>query len=171
MTWRRSSRRISGNCVKYLDSKSMVLSALILISLVIAATSAIAAEYAIVSKRTIYPGQMIEDHDLKSVKLIREPQIRYRFVSKREQIVGLQAKRTILAGRFIRIDSAQPAPLVKAGALKRVRFLNGSLAISLMGVALSDASSGETIRVRNPSSGKIFFAEVRPDGSLVAGAL
>ena len=171
MTWLRSSPRTFGNCVRYLDSKSMVLSALILISLVVAATSAMAAEYAIVAKRTIYPGQMIEDHDLKSVKLIREPQIRYRFVSKREQIVGLQAKRTILAGRFIRIDSAQPAPLVKAGALKRVRFSSGNLAISLMGVALSDASSGETIRVRNPSSGKIFFAEVRPDGSLIAGAL
>ena len=98
-------------------------------------------------------------------------QIRYRFVTKREQIVGLQAKRTILAGRFIRMDSAQPAPLVKAGALKRVRFTSGNLAISLMGVALSDASLGETIRVRNPSSGKIFFAQVREDGSLIAGAL
>jgi flagella basal body P-ring formation protein FlgA len=144
---------------------------LILVSLVAAVTSASAADYAIVSKRTIYPGQMIEDHDLKSIKLIREPQIRYRFVSLREQIVGLQAKRTILAGRFIRVDSVQPAPLVKAGALKRVRFASGNLAISLMGVALSDASSGETIRVRNPSSGKIFFAEVRADGSLIAGAL
>ena len=171
MTWHRSSPRTSGNFVRAPGHKSILKGVLTIIFTMAVAVSAIAAEYAIVTKRTIYPGQMIEDHDLKSVKLIREPQIRYRFVSKREQIVGLQAKRTILAGRFIRVDSAQPAPLIKAGALKRVRFLSGNLAISLMGVALSDASSGETIRVRNPSSGKIFFAEVKPDGTLVASAL
>lgn len=171
MTWRRLSLKIFGNFVSIPGHKPILKSALTLIFTMLLAASAIAAEYAIVAKRTIYPGQMIEDYDLKSVKLIREPQIRYRFVSKREQIVGLQAKRTILAGRFIRVDSAQPAPLIKAGALKRVRFMSGNLAISLMGVALSDASSGETIRVRNPSSGKIFFAEVKPDGTLIAGAL
>ncbi|MEP1206297.1 MAG: flagellar basal body P-ring formation chaperone FlgA [Rhizobiaceae bacterium] len=133
--------------------------------------SAQAAEFAIVAKRTIYPGQIIDAADLKSVKLIRQPQIRYRFVSQARQIIGQQAKRTILPGRFIRIGSAQPAPLVKAGMHKRVQFTNGALAISIVCVALSDASAGDTIRMRNPSSGKIFSAEVQADGSLITGAL
>ena len=175
MIWPRSFLRTFGNFVTYVLNKLnlpfMWFLLAGIVSAAAAATAATAADYAIVSKRTIYPGQMIEDHDLKSIKLVRQPQIRYRFVNKREQIVGLQAKRTILAGRFIRIDSAEPAPLVKAGSLKRVRFTSGNLAISLMGVVLSDASHGETIRVRNPASGKIFFADVRADGSLTAGAL
>ena len=130
-----------------------------------------AADYAIVAKRTIYPGQMIEPADLKSVKLVREPLIRYRFVTRADEIVGLQATRTILPGRFIKSGSAKPAPMVKAGMLKRVEFTSGSLAISLMCVALSDARAGDIVRMRNPSSGKIFSAQVRADGSLVTGAL
>ncbi len=130
-----------------------------------------AAEFAVVAKRTIYPGQIIEEMDLKSVKLIRQPQISYRFVSNAQEIVGQQAKRTILPGRFIKIGSAQPAPLIKAGSLKRVQFSSGALAISLVCVALSDAAAGDTIRMRNPSSGKIFVARVRSDGSLITGAL
>jgi len=135
------------------------------------AFTAQAADFAIVAKRTIYPGQMIESADLKSVKLVRQPQIRYRFVTQAHELVGLQAKRTILPGRFIRAGSAQPAPLVKAGMRKRVEFTSGSLAISLVCVALSDAGAGDIIRMRNPSSGKIFSAQVQVDGSLIAGAL
>ncbi|NKB54134.1 MAG: flagellar basal body P-ring formation protein FlgA [Rhizobiaceae bacterium] len=130
-----------------------------------------AAEFAIVAKRTIYPGQVIEAIDLKSIKLIRQPQISYRFISNVSEIVGQQAKRTILPGRFIKVGSAQPAPLIKAGSLKRAQFSSGALAISLVCVALSDAAAGDTIRMRNPSSGKIFVAQVRSDGSLITGAL
>ena len=144
---------------------------LLLVGVLTSSVTAKAAEYAIVAKRTIYPGQMIYATDLKAVKLIREPQIRYRFVSQFEEIVGQQAKRTILPGRFIKIGSAQPAPLVKAGALKRVQFSNGALAISVVCVALSDAGAGDMVRMRNPSSGKIFTAQVRADGTLITGAL
>ena len=133
--------------------------------------AAAAAEYAVVAKRTIYPGQMIEAVDLTSIKLIRQPLINYRFVTRQEEIVGMQARRTILKGRFIRAGSAEPAPLVKAGSHKRVEFRNGGLAISLVGVALSDAGAGDLIRMRNPTSGKIFSAQVLEDGTIVTGAL
>ena len=130
-----------------------------------------AAEFAVVSKRTIYPGQIIDAIDLKSVELIRKPLIKYKFVTQPQQLIGLQAKRTILPGRFIRVGSAEMAPLVKAGSLNRVQFRSGVLAISLVCVALTDAAAGDAVRMRNPTSGKIFTAQVQEDGTIITGAL
>ena len=132
---------------------------------------ALAAQYAVVTKRTIYPGQLISLEDLKSIKLIREPTISYRFVSKPQEIVGTLAKRTILAERFIPVGSVQPAPLIKAGKPTRVAFQTGGLSISVVCVPLTDGVSGEYVRFRNPSSGKTFMAEVKEDGSVIASKL
>jgi len=130
-----------------------------------------AEKFAVISKRTIYPGQIINLEDLKSVRLIREPTISYHFASKPEEIVGTLAKRTILPERFIPLGSIQAAPTIKAGTPTRVAFQSGGLSISVVCVPLTDGVSGEFIRFRNPSSGKIITAEISADGSAIARKL
>jgi len=128
-----------------------------------------AAEFAIVTKRTLYPGQQISLADLKSVELVRKPSIQYRYVKNPQRIVGHLAKRTILAGRFIPVGSVKPAPIIKAGVPTRVEFRSGALSLSIRCVPLSDGISGQRVRFRNTSSGKIFTALIRKDGSAIVG--
>jgi len=62
------------------------------------ATPAYAAKQAIVAKRTIYPGQIIERTNLQAVILRKKPLIRYRFVQEFNELIGKVASKTILAG-------------------------------------------------------------------------
>ena len=132
---------------------------------------ALAADQAIVSKQTIYRGQVIERANLKAVKLVREPLIKYRFASRFDEILGQVAARTILAGRFIPLSSTKAPELVKAGAKKRVKYRAGGLMITLVSVALSDGSAGDYVKMRNPTTGKTFDGFVLDDGSIMAGDL
>ncbi|MEM8748807.1 MAG: flagellar basal body P-ring formation chaperone FlgA [Pseudomonadota bacterium] len=123
------------------------------------------AEQAIVSTRTVYPGQTIEAVDLKAVILTKPPRIRYAFVTKHENAIGKIAVRTILPGRFIATTSLKVAPVVRAGEPVRVRLRNAGLQIEVLAMALADGAAGETIRLRNPASGKVFAAKLHADGS------
>jgi len=133
--------------------------------------AALAADQAIVSKRTIYPGQTISLHDLKAVELYRVPLIKYRFVENFNEIVGMVAAKTILPGHFIPVTAAKTAKLIKAGKKMRITLTSGGLNIVVTAVALSDAGAGEIVRFRNPSSGKVISGLVREDGSVVVQSL
>jgi len=130
-----------------------------------------AQDVVVVSKRTIYPGQSIAAHDLTSVVVHNGVKVRYQVVRDFEELVGLVASRTILPGRYIPADAARTAYLVKAGKPTRVVLRSGALSISLIGIPLANASSGDTVRMRNSSSGKVFSALVLEDGSVVAGGI
>ncbi len=133
-------------------------------------SAAIAAEQVIVSKRTIYPGEQILREDLKAVAIRKKIRVAYRVVRRMDQLEGLVANRTILPGRYIPANSVRAAHVVKAGEPIRVVLRSGALAISMVGIPLTNGSVGQVIRIRNASSGKVFSGLVLDDGSVVAGA-
>jgi flagella basal body P-ring formation protein FlgA len=51
-------------------------------------------------------------------------------------------------------------PLVRRGQDMEVVATSGALTVTLNGIALNDAASGESVRVRNPDSKKEFVAQV-----------
>jgi len=137
-----------------------------------AATTAFAVERVVVSTRTIYPGQMIESQDLKIVVVRNPNKVRYAVVRNPQMLIGKIAARTILPGHYIPVAASTQKPkLIKAGKPTRVRLLVGSLAITMISLPLSDGSVGQSIRLRNPASGKIFSGIVMQDGSVQVGAL
>lgn len=141
------------------------------LGLLFSAKAAIGQDQVIVSTRTIYPGQLISASDLTIVPLTRPVGVQYPVVRRMEEIVGLTAARTILAGRFIPTNAGRAATIIKAGTPTKVMVKVGTLSISTTAVPLSDASVGETVRLRNPSSGKTYSGIVLDDGSVLAGAV
>lgn len=135
------------------------------------ANSSLAADRAVVSKRTIYPGQLIDAQDLKIVLLTKQPRVVYRFATNETQIAGLEAAKTILAGRFIPLNAARPPALVNAGSHIWVQLKQGALSIRILCVALVGGGVGDRIKLRNESSGKMFLGLIQPNGTVVASTI
>ena len=75
--------------------------------------------------------------------------------------VGMVARRTFVAGETIVLAGLEAAKDVKRGQTVRVLVVDGGATISLDGVAESSGNKGETIIIRNPSSGRNFRALVK----------
>ncbi|MBN9252675.1 MAG: flagellar basal body P-ring formation protein FlgA, partial [Mesorhizobium sp.] len=90
--------------------------------------------------------------------------------TKLDQLDGKVAKRTLLPGRYITINSIRDAWLVEQGAAVQVYFLAGGLTISATAVTLQSGSAGDMVKVRNIDSGKVFSGTVMADGTIRVGA-
>lgn len=172
MIWHPLSLKTLGSAMTAGPIKTIFVSLFLTGLLCFVTVSASAVERVVVSTRTIYPGQMIENSDLKIVVVRNPNKVRYAVVRDPYALIGKIAARTILPGRYIPVTASTQKPkLIKAGKPTRVRLLAGSLAITMISLPLSDGSIGQSIRLRNPASGKIFSGIVLEDGSVQVGAL
>jgi flagella basal body P-ring formation protein FlgA len=85
-------------------------------------------------------------------------------VFKPENVIGMQAARTIGAGKVVEHDHITSPPVISAGDLVKVIAGKGHLSISTKGVARSAGIIGDTIRVKNIRSNKLIYARVEGPG-------
>ena len=88
------------------------------------------------------------------------------FARARNEVAGLQARRTLVRGRPIPPGHLEPADLVRAGETVDVVWREGALAIRARLVALNAAGADETVRLRNGESGRIVEGRVGRDGAI-----
>ncbi len=82
----------------------------------------------------------------------------------RERVVGLQAKRTIRAGKPLDTMNVAPPPVIKKGEPVEIIASRGALRISTKGIATMDGRPGDFIRVKNISSSKLVYCKVDAPG-------
>lgn len=117
----------------------------------------------VVAKRNITRGEVfdrsvmtLEKRDLASV---------YRdFVTDMRQLYGQRARRAVRAGQVISLSHAIAPLLVKKGDQVVIRAEAEGIYATTTGEALQDGSKGDSIRVRNLSSGKVITAWVVEKG-------
>lgn len=120
------------------------------------------ARYAVVPKRTIYPGEQLDAAQLEEVE-VTNPNITPGYAEEIAAVSGLITKKTLLAGRIIPVSSLREPFAVSRGKTVRLVFQNGPLTISASGTPLEDASVGDLIKVRNMDSGVIVSGTVMGD--------
>ncbi|MBD9373863.1 flagellar basal body P-ring formation protein FlgA [Rhizobium sp. ARZ01] len=120
------------------------------------------ARYAVVPKRTIYPGEQLDPAQLEEVE-VTNPNIAPGYAEQIVTVSGLITKKTLLAGRIIPVSSLREPFAVSRGKTVRLVFQNGPLIISASGTPLEDASVGDLIKVRNMDSGVIVSGTVMGD--------
>lgn len=81
-----------------------------------------------------------------------------------DQIIGMEARRTLAAGSVVRSHDLKEPDLVKKGQAVSMVVTNGALTIVAAGRALDDGSKGKLIRVQNSSSKQIVEGEVATAG-------
>ncbi len=81
-----------------------------------------------------------------------------------DSVLGLQAKRTIRAGRPLGSMNVAPPPVVRKGEPVKIIASRGALQISTKGIATMDGRPGDFIRVKNISSSKLVYCKVDAPG-------
>lgn len=132
-----------------------------------AAVRAAAEEFATVTTRVVYPGETVTGETLQDVVLNRAGRNLSAFVLARAQIAGKVARHTLLPGRLIPAGALRDAYLVETGQPVRVRYVAGSLEISVMAVPLQSGSAGDLVQLRNADSGRVIRGIVLADGTIM----
>lgn len=73
---------------------------------------------------------------------------------------SMRARTTIRSGTLITDRFVEEQPLVERNKPVRVLAKNGPLSITMRATALDTAGAGESVRVKNNETGKIFLAQV-----------
>ncbi len=76
------------------------------------------------------------------------------------------AARTLVPGRPLSAHDLIPAPIVRAGQQVRMLLAVGDVRITMMGRSLSNGSEGETIRVIQEDTRKVYSAIIRNEGQI-----
>lgn len=129
-----------------------------------------ATEKVVTATQVIYPGQTISLNMIKEVKLKRIMPNAERAIHGVDQIIGQVATQTILPNRLIFPNAFVPRNIVQAGDRVVVKYNTDSVSISLRATALEDGADGDSIRVRNADSGRIFVGTITKDGLVIVGA-
>lgn len=132
------------------------------------ATSLLAEEVVTVTS-VIYPGQEITADKIKIVVLKRPAPQGSQIARKPGDLLGLVARKTILPNRMIGLDAVREANIVEAGKSVRAVYQSRALSITLVATALSDGAPGETVKLRNTVSGRVFSGVAMPDGTVTVG--
>ncbi|MBN8292980.1 flagellar basal body P-ring formation protein FlgA [Rhodobacter sp. NTK016B] len=90
----------------------------------------------------IAPGDVVQARDTAPLGAAQSP----------DEVVGLEARVTLYAGRPIPVASLGPAALIERNELVTLVFRQGGLDIRAEGRALGRGAGGETIRIMNLAS-------------------
>ena len=118
---------------------------------------------------TIYAGDLIKPAMLREQLYPETFQPRAPVIGTMAEAVGRVARRTLLPGETVPANALDDARLVTRGAPTLIVFEEMGLAISTMGVALTNGGLNEAIRVRNSATGRIVQGVVQADGHVRTG--
>ncbi len=124
----------------------------------LSAGSAIAESISAV--RTIRPGEIVGPGDIQLVSTAVPGT-----AQSIDQVVGLEAKVAIYAGRPVFMSDLGPPAVVERNEIIQLIYKNGSLMITTDGRALDRAAIGDRVRVMNIESRTIVIARVFEDGA------
>lgn len=87
-------------------------------------------------------------------------------IFKPENVIGMQAARTIGAGKVVEHEHISFPPVIATGDVVKIIAGKGHLKITTKGVARSSGLIGDTIRVKNMRSNKLIYARVEGPGTV-----
>jgi len=79
-------------------------------------------------------------------------------------LLGREVRKTVYAGQPIKAGDTQSARLVKRNQLVAIKYLRGSLEISMTGRALGEAGEDESVSVLNLESRQVVEGIVQAGG-------
>jgi flagella basal body P-ring formation protein FlgA len=81
-------------------------------------------------------------------------------------LAGLRARRTLRPGDMLTRSSVEQIPAVRRGDQVWVTAVCGAIRVSAEAIACADAPANSRVRLKNPTSGETFAAEIDGEGHL-----
>ena len=122
----------------------------------------------VVAKEKLPARKIISAEQLFVEEYLRLPATPAGFAGQLEQVAGRVPRRSIEAGKPVETAWLDDAPVVMKGEHVTVEVRAGSMKLSLAAVSETGGRKGETVLLRNPSSGKRFRARMEQKGRAVA---
>jgi len=116
----------------------------------------------VVAARTIRAQQILAPEDLRLVAgdgAVADP----------ADVIGLEARRTLYAGRPVSFDDLGPPAIVERNEIVPLAYSRGGLQILSEGRALSRGGVGEVIRVMNLASRTTIQGRITAEGLVIVG--
>ncbi|NRB38162.1 MAG: flagellar basal body P-ring formation protein FlgA [Pseudomonadales bacterium] len=120
----------------------------------------------LVTSRQLNPGDIITEDDINTQQQ-SVSHLNYGYYDRAHKILGQHVKRMISAGTVLTPQMLKAAQLIKRGQMITISARLGGINISAQGKALMDGASGDTIRVKNTTSGKIIEGRVEKNGTVL----
>ncbi len=114
----------------------------------------------------IYPGDVLTVQNLSERQLLVSPDNPPVYGEREEDLLGKVARRTLLPNELIPDTAVRTQDLIKQGRTYKLTYDSPFVSIVGVGVPLQSGSVGEIINVRNPETGVIIKARIKPDQSL-----
>lgn len=122
--------------------------------------------------RVVVAAEKILRHDLLTADRLAMERLEVTNLIERplrdfDELAGMRAKRNLRMGTILTAAAVEPFPDVESGHRVTVIYDDGRCRITTAGVALQSGVTGNYVKVKNESSGKIIVAKV-VDESTVA---
>ena len=122
-----------------------------------------------VPRIAIYPGDEITPEHLTERVFRAGVSSQMALVARRDVLIGKVARRTLLPGQPVPINSVREPHTVTQGKAALIVYQAAGLTITGLGVALQSAGVGDIVSLRNSDSGTIIRGTVQADGSVRVG--
>lgn len=115
---------------------------------------------------TIYPGDMIGETLLVDRTFPVQPGQDLAVYRQRTGLLGKIARRTLLPGKPIPLNSVREADTISQGKPVTIVFQEGGLTITGRGVTMQAGRVGDLLSLRNADSGAVIKGIVQADGTV-----
>ncbi len=115
---------------------------------------------------TIYPGDVIGNNLLVDKSFSVRAGQSWPVYKSRDELVGKVARRTLVPGRPIPLNSTREADVISQGKPVLIVFQSGGLIITGQAVPLQSGGVGDVLSLRNVDSGATIKGVVQADGTV-----
>lgn len=112
-----------------------------------------------VLKTAMPGGHIVRAQDIAWVEM-RVDRLTNNVIMAEKQLVGMEIRRRIAAGKPIKARDLRRPALIQKGQTVVMRYQRGGLVLSTTGKALNDGAMGDLIEIRNMQSDRAVTAEV-----------
>ena len=113
----------------------------------------------IIARRMLDRHQKITEDDIGSQR-VETTKFNRHFFRRDDAIIGYRTKQIIQKGKVIFASMVELPPVIKRGDVVKIEIILKNVEVTALGQALEDGRLGDTINVKNISSGKRLQARV-----------
>ncbi len=112
-----------------------------------------------IAARYIKFGDVIQQSDVTTMK-VRIDSLNSEYASELNEVVGMQAKTYIAAGKMFKINEVTSPNVIKNNDPVNIIYSSGVINLKTVGIAMGNGAVGDMIKVKNSSSGVVLLGQI-----------
>lgn len=112
-----------------------------------------------IASKYIKFGDIIGQSDIITKKLNLDT-VNRGYLTEIEEVVGMQAKKYIPAGSMFQASEIMSPNVIKTGDPVNIIYSSGVINLKTAGIAMGGGAVGDTVKIKNSSSGAILLGEI-----------